>query len=239
MPAPSGSSLKSLIEQKMGPKVTQSPYFQRFLASLSDEISLKWTMWIASMAWGGNTVNGAGIGSWSGIGNGGKIHGSPFTISVDAVFDNAGFKIKTVATKKFLEGLNTILGKKFDIWIGSFTCTANMYSGTCGATPVSPGPFSAQSIPVPLLALGMGDNPANIQKEWEDILTAAPDPIFRLDNPNCYTRLFTSAVSSTIEEQFVQFFLATSMATGDSVQGTGAPGSGTGSSKSTAAGKVI
>ena len=239
MPAPSGSSLKSLIEQKMGPRTTQSPYFQKFLTSLSNEISAKWATWIASMSWGGNTVNGAGLGSWSGIGNGGKINGSPFLFSVDAVFDGAEFKVKTVATKKFLEGLNTIMGKKFDIWIGSFTCVANAYAGTCGATAVSPGPFDAKNIPVPLLALGLGDNPSNIQKEWEDILTAAPDPIFRLDNPNCYTRLFTAAVSSTIEEQFVQFFLATSMAIGDSVQGTAAPGSGTGSSKSQATGKVI
>lgn len=242
MPAPAGPMLKSLIEAKMPPTHIKAEWFQKFLTALTSEVSTKWSQWILSMAWGANTVQGAGIGAWAGVGNGGTMHASPYTISADNVFSMAGFRVRTPATKKFIEALNTVLGQKFDGWVGSYKFNGNPYIGTCSASAgesPAPGPFNATNVPMPLIGMGQGTNPASIQKAWEAILESAPDPIFRLSNPNCHTKLFTNAVSSTIEEQFIATFLAQSMGVGDQVQGVGAPASGSGSAKSQATGKVV
>lgn len=239
MPAPTGPSLKSAIELKMGPRTTQSIHFQKFIKAMSEEISKKWDIWIKSMAWGANTVVGAGLGVWSGVGSGGSLHASPFEFSADAVFTAAEFTVRTTATKKFLDSLNKILGKEFDIWAKSYKTTAVPYIGISGASVESPGPFEATNTSLPLISLGTGKNPSKIQKQWEVLLEGPPDPIFRLSHQFCYTRLFTEAVSSTIEKKFVEEFLKNSNGTGDKVVGVAAPGSGAGTSVSLATGKVI
>ena len=239
MPAPTGALLKAEIELKMGSTTSQSPHFQKFIKALTDEISLKWSKWILSMSWGGNTVVGAGLGAWAGVGNGGTLTASPYKFSAQKVFTSAGFTVQTPASLKFLETLDKTMGKQFDAWVLSYKTNGDAYIGTSSASPVSPGVFSAVNTPTSLIALGKGKEPSMIQKDWEVLLESSPDPVFNLNNEFCYTRLFTSAVSSTIEKKFITEFLTNSNGVGDSVVGPSAPGSGSGAMQSIGTGKVI
>lgn len=245
MPAPSG--LKSLIEAQVDPRMLKSQHFTKLTGAFATELETKWAKWILSMKWGKNDVSGIGIGVWSGSGGGGKLEASPFGVSASSLFATTGFLKKTTATEKLLSTFETIVNDKFDKWVKNFKILSVNYLGTCSALPPAPpalpigapGPFSATSVTVPLVALGQSQNPSGISSEWDSKLKAGPDPKFNLDNPLVMTKLLTSAIGSTIELQFTSVFLTTSMASGDTVSGTGAPGTGAGSAKSDGKGMII
>jgi hypothetical protein len=245
MPAPSG--LKSLIEAQVDPRMLKSQHFTKLTGAFATEIEMKWTKWILSMMWGENQVSGIGIGVWSGSGTGGKLSASPFGVSASSIFAATGFLKKTPATDKLLSTFEKIVNEKFDAWVKDFKMLTVNYVGVCSALPPAPpvlpigapGPFSATSITVPLIALGQSKAPSGISDAWDSKLKAGPDPKFNLDNPLVMTKLLTKAIGSTIELQFTSVFLTTSMASGDTVSGTGAPGTGAGSAKSSKTGKII
>jgi hypothetical protein len=193
MPAPPSALLKSTIIGKMGAETTGSPEFQKFIGSLCDEINKEWTAFITGTKWGKLTIVFF-------VGAGGKMTSPPFTLDIQAVFTGAGFTVQTDGTKKLLNGLKEALTPRFATWASSFIFAGVIY-------PVAP--------PLPLIAVGKGTAPSGIQSEWEGKLKAAPDPIFQLDSPACHTKKLTAAVSSTIEELFASFFLAATLAGGD------------------------
>lgn len=247
MPAPQASAMESAALGLLEPKMAQQKYTKALVKAFMTEVSTQWTTWAMGMTWGKNDVSGIGIGVWSGSGQGGKIKASPFSVSGSSIFSMMNFPKKTPPTEKLLNTFAEVINKQFDAWAKDFLIDKPVsYLGTCSALPPAPpalpvgapGPFSATSIAVPLIALGTGPAPSGIDSAWNDKLKAG-EPAFKLDHPLVMTKLLTKAIGSTIELQFKTVFLTTSMASGDTVSGTGAPGTGQGSGKSDGIGKII
>lgn len=194
MPAPLAPVIYASVIGQMGPTTTGSPAFQTYLAALTTHISTQWEAWITASSWGGLTIV-------TSVGAGGEITAPPFTISAATVCQLAGFNNPTAAQLKFLNALATVLTPQFGTWASSFVFAGVTYSGV--------------NTPEPLASLGVGTPPSGIESAWEAILTAAPDPIFQLSNPLVYTKLFTAAVSNTIQTLFTSVFLATTIGSGN------------------------
>lgn len=230
MSAPSGDLIYSEITRKIE---YNSIYYRRFTRALSNEISDKWVSWIPQVRWGSLDVAGAGIGSWYGVGNGGKVDAPPYIIDREIILNNAGWENRRPrGTIKFLDILSDILKNRWATWVSSYKFQADPYVGTTTATVVTAGIFTAKNVPNKLERMGTGTNPSGIAPEWESRLESAPDPIFRLSHPLCRTRVYIRAVASTVEEQFAQFFLINTLGLDNTVVGPSAAMTGAGASVS-------
>lgn len=240
MPAPEG--LGSQFISHMPPQVTHHPAFISFINAVGNEITTQWSNWIKSMKWGGLKVHGfgkmplpSGFGTseWTGTGDNGKLTADPYRISVDTILNSVIFAPhRTPATVKLLNDLNTVLGQKFDAWVSSYTFANVPYKGTTTATDSYSGVFDATNITANLFTLGHGDNPSGIQSAWEAMLTSLPQPVFRIDHPLCRVRNLTNAVSSVVEQQFIQFFLVNTVGLNNTVSGASKAYSGEGTDTS-------
>ena len=195
------------------------------------EVSKAWTIWQTGLTWNGLVVNGSGIGAWAGFGSGGMLNGPPFQMSP------IPFEANHPRQVEFTNALISILTKKFSDWPLTFSFSSVSYIGGSGATPLSPGPVSASSVPGPIGTLGSGQNIEGIAKEWEGKL---PKPDWQLDSPYARTKPLIQAIATTIEQAFAVEWLYTTIASGDLVVSGGAPGSGTiPPTPSSGAGKLV
>lgn len=228
MPAPSASTLFNGIDSRLTAPF-QSPRhvkFVQFLNELSSSLASQWSSWQSGITGGKNSVNGLGIGAWSGVGSGGTLtEGSPLTISVHTY--------PAPAFQQYVDALRDVIKEKFNTWVTSFAFSSVPYLGTSTATPISPGTFNATGAnpPAPIGTLGSGTNPANIKSEVESRLSSP------FDLSKSALHILDQAIEDTITEQFT-IWLNSSMFSGDSVTGVASPGSGSGSGTSSGNGVI-
>lgn len=225
MSAPSAAAILSGIDSRLGSPF-QSPRpagLTSFLTDLSSAINSAWAAWEAGITGGGNTVNGSGLGTWSGTGMDGTLtEGTPMTPTVS-----------TYSTPEFQEYANavkTVLQNKFNLWVTTFVFTLVAYAGTSTATPISPGSFDAQNTPAAIGTLGNGTNPSGIKADIETLLTS-------FDLGNSAVPVLNQAIEDTIIEEFTNW-LASAQFSGDTVSGDAAAGDGSGSGTSDGNGTI-
>lgn len=207
----------------------KTSYVDEYVDKLFKEVESAWKKWEKSVKFGGLTVTGAGIGAWSGVGSGGAATAQPFELVIFPFYQN------TPQHQKMLQGLAAALKQKFALWTASFTIPTVQYLGSCGASPISPGPFSANVVPTPVGTLVTTDI-SGIKDIWEATLTP---PDFNLTHPQARTKDMTQAVSSAIEKAFSSLWSTTTMISGSTVMGVGTPGAGVGNGVSQANGQLM
>jgi len=210
---PSGSKMAATAKSTYGQKL--GPEGEEYLKAILGAVEKAWDKWQTSLKWGGNTVNGAGVGAWSGSGSGGVMTGDPFELK------DFSFKGNSPQQKKFTKALADALAEKFPDWVSSYKINGTSYTGTSGATPTAPGPVQAQSAATPLQAGGKGTEPSGIAALWK---SALKPPDFDLNNPQCKSGKLMDAIAKTIENEFKSTWLLTAKLMGNSLAATGAPG---------------
>lgn len=214
MPAPSGSKMskdaQALYGQKLGPDGTA------YVDLIFTKVEAAWKKWQDGMTWGGSMVSGAGVGAWSGAGAGGNIiAAAPFALGP------ISFKANAPQQVKFTQGLASALASKFNAFPPTFKFTMINFIGASGATPITPGPVTANSIAAPLSTAGSGQAPSGIADLWKGTLTP---PDFDFSNPNAKSEELLKAIAKTIEQSFQTVWLLSTMAQGVTVTTVGAPG---------------
>ena len=190
------------------------------------------------MKWGGLAVSGAGIGVWSGTGNGGSIDAAPFILDHAAIGVATGFPTITVATAKLLRNLAEVLALEFDSWANSIEFKAVSYVGTTTATPIAPGTFDAHNVSVPLSSIASRQLISGLSQKWNDKLRTEENGIkFLLDDPGVKTKDMTLGIGDGIERAFSNIWMKSPVSS-NSVSGPAAPG-GVGSGSSQMNGKVL
>ena len=173
-----------------------------YLDALFGKVTDAWKTWQNSITFGTLTVAGGGVGAWSGVGNGGMMQGSPYVMSPFSFKGNSPQQIK------YTKGLADALAMKFNAFPAAFKFSGVQYTGSCGATPINPGPVNAQNVPVPLLSAGSGQNPSGIAGIWKAALTP---PDFDINNPAARSGQLIDAVCKAIEQSFQTVWLASTM----------------------------
>ena len=186
-----------------------------YLDALFGKVTDGWKKWQDSIAWGTLIVAGGGVGAWAGVGNGGMMQGSPY------VMQPFSFKQNSPQQLKYTKGLADALAAKFTAFPATFKFTGVQYTGSCGATPINPGPVNAQNVPVPLLSAGSGQNPSGIAGIWKAALTP---PDFDINNPAARSGQLIDAVCKAIEQSFQTVWLASTMIQGNILSGAAAAG---------------
>lgn len=228
MPAPAAPIMKAqtivAYGQQLGPEAIE------YLDALFAKIESAWSQWQNSMSWGTLTLTGGGVGAWAGSGMGGVLVGSPFTVQPFS------FKGNSPQQLKFTKAICDAIASKFTPFPTAFKFTMVSYTGASGATPIAPGPVQAMSVPAPLMSAGSGVNPSGIAQMAKSMLTA---PDFQLTSPQAKSGQLVDAIGSTIEQLFQTVWLATTMASANSFQGTGAPGGVVAGFPSVSDGKLV
>ena len=226
MPAPAGPQLMGTVLAGMPPNQIGHPQFQKFVRILTAEISLAWTQFALSCKWGKTTVSGAGIGGWVGTGTLGLIVPGAFVLNPMAIKAQMGSLSPDF--DKLILNLSTTITPLFTLWASTYKFTSIPYTGTSGASPLSPGPISAKATPTPLGIAGKGTDPMGIANMW-NVKLSSPEGgrPFNVFSPFCRVKDLTKAVGSAIETEFTTTFLMTTMCANDTFTGSGLPGSGT------------
>ena len=232
MPAPTGIELVGLFKKNFAG--TTSPELEAYVSDIADAVSQAWEKWQKGLNFGALTVTGAGIGAWSGSGGGG------------AMSERAEFELPTISHESkseeqeiFIDALRTSLTPPFTSWAASFKFSPGAaYIGTCGATPVSPGPVNASlTPPLPLSVAGNGKNPAMIGDTWAGQLSP---PKFDISSPQAKTKDLIDAISAMIEEGFETLWLTKALASGNTFFFAAAtPGAGVASGPSNNDGTIV
>jgi hypothetical protein len=212
IPAPSDlkSKTKKFYGQSLGPEADE------YLDMIFGKIESAWKAWQDSMAFGQILVSGGGVGAWAGVGNGGVMSGQPFVMQEPFIF-----KGNSPQQLKFTKALADTLQQKFSPFPASFKFSAVQYTGTSGATPITPGPVSATCVSAPLDTMGKGSNPSGIADAWAGLLQP---PEFQLDNPRAKSGDLIKAIAKAIEQSFQSVWIVTAQISGNSFSGAGAPG---------------
>jgi len=213
MPAPSGALLAKQAVAAYG--MPLGPEALKFVEDLMAAVEKAWKTWQDSIQFGTLVINGAGVGAWAGIGGGGIMTGGPFMLEAPKVGKDSP------ELKQFVAGLTSTLSTKFGAWPPTYKFSALNYTGTSGATPVAPGPVSAQNVPTQLAAAGAGGPISGIADMWA--LTLTP-PAWMLDDPMAKSKPLIKSISKAIETAFQSTWLATTMANGSAIATAGAPG---------------
>jgi len=188
---------------------------KEYLGIVFEKIVSAWDTWQKSITFGALAVTGGGIGVWAGVGSGGAMTGQPFLLQPFS------FKANSSQQLKFTKALADALNAKFTPFPTTFSFLAVNYTGTCGATPLSPGPVSAACIPAPLLSVGKGTAPSGIADVWAAALTP---PEFQLSSPQAKSGELIKAISKSIEQSFQSVWLATTTINANNLTAVGAPG---------------
>jgi len=187
----------------------------QYLDGIFGAVEKAWKTWQDSIQFGTLVVNGAGVGAWSGVGSGGIMTGGPFLV------EPVSFGADSPEQVQFTQGLISALQTKFTPWPASYKFSSLNYIGTSGATPINPGPVSAQNIPTQLAAVGAGQPISGLADLW---IQSLPPPVWDLDNPQAKSKPLIKAIASTIETTFQSTWLATTIAQGSLITTAGAPG---------------
>lgn len=211
IPAPAALRAQTIgyYGMQLGPDAIE--YLDKVFAKVTDG----WKKWQDAITWGGLTVSGGGVGAWSGVGSGGVMQGSPY------VMQPFSFKKNSPQQIKYTKALADALAAKFTAFPATFKFSGIQYTGTCGATPINPGPVSAQNVPVPLQTAGSGQNISGIAPIWKAALTP---PDFNLNNPHAKSGQLIDAICKAIEQSFQTVWLASTMIQGNILTGAAAPG---------------
>lgn len=213
MPAPSAQSLRSAAVASYG--MPLGPEAIEYLDMLFGEISSAWQEWQDSAVVKLVAVDGAGSGSWSGSGQGGKIETDPF------VLKPVSFKNNSPEQLKFTQGLIKALDETFTPWADSYSFTALPFAGTSTATGSNPGNVDATNVPTDLSSAGSGDPLTGIADIWASTLKP---PMFDLENPMAKSKELINAIGSAIETAFESEWLVTTMVMDNTLTGAAAPG---------------
>lgn len=213
MPAPAASTMaqQAIILYGMPLGAEGKAYVE----SLFGAVEKAWKSWQDSILFDQLIVTGAGVGAWAGAGVGGVMTSAPFLGTVPSFGANSPEQIQ------FSQALLTVLAQKFTRWPTTYKFISLNYIGTSGATPITPGPVSAQNLPTQLKAAGAGGPVSGIADDWTKQLTP---PAWDLGNPNARTKPLISAIGKTIEITFESVWLTTTMAVSSPLVTAGAPG---------------
>lgn len=186
-----------------------------YVDALFGAVEKAWKTWQDSILFANLVVNGAGVGAWSGVGAGGVMTSAPFIASAPSFGKNSPEQVQ------FTQALLTVLAEKFTRWPTTYKFSALNYIGASGATPVNPGPVTAQNLPTQLKAAGAGGPISGIADDW---IKQLKPPTWDLENPQARSKPLISAIGKTIEMSFESIWLTTTIAQGSSLAATGAPG---------------
>lgn len=209
------------------------PPLPRYVQMLSSNIASAWTSWNSGLKWGALSVVGAGIGAWSGSGAGGAIiQGPPLSVPYTPFYKGTEYD------KKFQNTLAEVLKMQFTLWAASYKFAGVPFLGPCSATPLSPGVFSANNLPTPLVAAGNGQvpNASQIVNLWKPQLIANG---FNLSAEGVQTVKLMDAIAKGVVMAFQTVYLTTSNVTGSSAFGPATPSVGVGSGVSTPSGSIV
>lgn len=212
MPIPAPAILISQTKANYGQ--TLGPEAEEYLNALFKAVCDGWKSWQDTIKFGGFAVSGGGVGAWAGSGISGMMMGSGYTMP------SFSFKANSPQQVKFTNGLASTLAQKFTAFPSSYKIPSAMFTGVSGATPITPGPVSAQMTPAPM-TIGMGVNPSGIADIWKSTLTP---PDFDMENPQGKSAALIKAISKAIEMAFQTTWLATTMLSGNTLTAAGAPG---------------
>jgi hypothetical protein len=199
----------------------------QFVSSEMGDVARTWPQWQAGLLGGMNEVNGSGLGTWSGTGMGGKLEQTtPFDMVHSWPYDDPhGYwdVLKSAITQELMS--------QFGRYASSYTFATVPYTGSSGAGPTNPGPFSAVNTPGSLTAYkASAQTPNNIGQGIRGRLPSqwkADDVLLG----------FLNAYGAAIEQAFPQWEGSATLS-GDTVEGTASAGSGSGSGTSDGTGKV-
>lgn len=212
MSAPSSSKMSKDAQMYYGQSLGAEG--EEYVDVLFENVVKGWKSWEGSITWGGLTVNGSGIGAWSGSGSGGQIEGAAYSLP-DFIFKgNAPEQVK------FAKGLGKALTQKFAAFVSSYKFQGVNYVGTSAATDKNPGPVDASNASTPLSGAGSGTNPSGIADLWKTFL---PPPDFDFTNPQGKSDDLIKAIAKTIEQSFRTVWLAATMIQGNTVKTNGLP----------------
>lgn len=213
MPAPSGSTMAqqaiTLYGMPLGPEGVS------YIQALFGAVEKGWKQWQDSILFDTLVVSGAGVGAWMGAGVGGLMKSAPFIAQAPSFGKDSPEQVQ------FTQALLTVLAEKFTRWPLTYKFSTLNYIGTSGATPITPGPVSAQNLPTQLKAAGAGGPMVGIADDWVKVL--AP-PMWDLDNPMARSKPLIKAIGKTIEMTFDAIWLTTTIAQGSPLITAGAPG---------------
>lgn len=201
-----------------------------YVEALFGAVEKAWKSWQDSILFDGLIVTGAGVGAWSGVGSGGVMTSAPFLATAPSFGANSPEQVQ------FTQALLTVLGEKFTRWPTTYKFSALNYLGTSGATPVNPGPVSAQNLPTQLKAAGAGGPISGIADDWAKQLKP---PVWDLENPQARSKPLIAAIGKTIEMTFESIWLTTTIAQASPLVATGTPGGGVAGIPSQPGGKLV
>lgn len=185
-----------------------------YVEALFGAVEKGWKSWQDSILFDSLIVNGGGVGAWAGVGSGGKMTSAPFLATAPSFGANSPEQIE------FTQALLTVLGEKFTRWPTTYKFGALNYLGTSGATPINPGPVSAQNLPTQLKAAGAGQPMSGIADDW---IKQLKPPTWDLENPQARSKPLIEAIGKTIEMTFESLWLTTTLAQGSPLVTAGAP----------------
>lgn len=228
MPAPSSSQLTAAtLAAYQGAQ--GSPHFTEYLGKLFGALSSAWQTWQDSLKPSGIAVTGAGVGAWTGVGSAGTLTGPALNPSSFSFGADSPYQVK------FQKAVFDATSSQFATWTSSFVFTSVSYTGSSGATPVSPGSASALNTPAPIGTVGAGTPPGQIEQL---ILAKLTPPDFDLSNPNAGAATFAKALAQGIQTTFATW-LTTALFTGDEFNTGVGPGGAASGLPSKQTGKIV
>lgn len=218
MPSPLAPDIQGLIMAAITGPIDPATTPQHVLM-ISTNVANAWQSWMLSLQWSGLAVVGAGIGAWAGTGSAGVII-EPLPLAVPYT----PFLKATPYEKAFQEGLAAGLKNAFTAWASAYKFTAVPFVGGSGATPANPGPFVANSVPLPLVGAGAGLNPQDslIVADWKPVFLASGATV---TEP---TQALMEAYAKGICQAFQTKFLTQAQPTAGMAVGVAVAGAGTG-----------
>jgi hypothetical protein len=224
MPAPPAAILdKVILGKAAGAK--DFPNLTKFVSICAKDISITWAKWSLGLTGGQNIVSGAGIGAWAGVGGGGKLKQS------DLFDPEWSWPEKSAYWDTLKKAMAAELKKTFGDYVKNFVFGTTAYPGASGASPASPGPVSGTNPPIPMQAVQtvpmvFSGFKKGVKGRLPSSWTQSPGLDSLLDG-------IQQAIGQGMDLWLLSQF------TGDSFTGTGTPGAGVASGKSSGTGKVV
>jgi hypothetical protein len=219
MGVPSSNSILSAIKLELPDEMKKNngdvtDALSQMLNDICNSVNGAWSTWASEVKFGGATVSGLGIGTWTGTGIGGSFS-KTISMTIPYTYDTDG-------SKKLIDSLNSRIGAAFNEWINSFTFAGVTYTGTSTATSSSPGTFNATNSPTSLSSSGTIAKFGTLANDmYNDLGFESASIVVDL----------LSAVQTATTNLF-NTWRSSSTITGNSVSGTAASGAGTGSGTS-------
>jgi hypothetical protein len=233
MSAPSASDLKTAIIGQLpsdfktgGTEIPKGEggipkALDDWLQAVCTGISTAWSTWQSTVKFGGASVTGLGIGTWTGVGSGGAFNAS-LSLNLNSMYG-------TVGETKMIGAVKDKFQAAFNAWVSGFALVACPFNGTSTATPTSPGPFTAINAPATL-----NNGPVTLMSSLGSDIKS----VCGFDYANSKSGQFMDAVATALASKF-QTWRTASHVTTNGVSGTAVAGTGSGSGTSQMNGVVV